>query len=119
MVGELRRQVLQDLKTTIQSDFGQKIRISTNDPDVNLQRPKTFIGSTNNIHLLIDEETGLMVSGESAHCILVLKEIMDHFKKLPQKLWLVEFLEIHPNKFRVKDVLPDHSQGAVMLTVGN
>lgn len=115
MVGELRRQALEDLKTTIQSEFGQNITISRPDgTDF-----KTFIGNSNDISLALDYETGLMVTGRTCHAILVLKEIVDHFGQLPEKLWNVEFLEISPNKFRIKDIQPDHSLGVIKLIVGD
>lgn len=115
MVGELRRQAQIDLAMTIQSEFGQKIKLSR--PD-NADH-KIFIGNSSDIHVAIDPETGMMVSARTCHAVLVLKEVLDQFSELPGKLWNVEFLEISPNQFRVKDVMPDHSMGTIMLIVGN
>lgn len=115
MSGELRRQAQIDLAMTIQSEFGQNIKLSKPDN----QGFKTFVGNSNDVHVAIDSETGLMVSGRTCQAVFVLKEILDQFGKLPDQLWKVEFLEISPNEFRVKDVMPDYAMGIVTLIVGN
>ena len=115
MVGELRRQAQLDLAMTIQGEFGQTIKISKPDGS----EFKDFIGNSNDIHVALDPDTGLMISGRSCQAVFLLKEILDHFGELPNSLWKVEFLEISPNKFAIKDVMPDHAMGALVLTIGD
>lgn len=115
MVGELRDQALEDLQADLQSEFGQTIKISREDGS----DPKDFIGDSNDIGVRLDTDTGLMITGTSAQAILVLKEVLDHFGALPQRLWQIEFLDLTPQKLRIKDVMPDATAGVLVLTVGN
>jgi len=115
MVGELRDQAIADLALTVQSDFGQRIRIATDSKDSEF---KTFTGNSNDIHQSVDPETGQMFSGRQAHAILVYKEVFDHFQMLPKKQWRVQFLDISPNEFRIKDIMPDATLGILKLIIG-
>lgn len=115
MTGELRIQAQEDLGTIIQSDFGQKIKISR----ANGSDSKTFIGNSKDIHLALDYETGLLVTGRQCSALMILKELEDFFGEIPKKGWLVEFLELTPNSFRIKDIHPDRSIGTVKLTIGD
>ena len=114
MVGELRREALEDLATTIQEEFGKTIKITRPDGS----DFKDFIGNSNDISIMLDPDTGLMITGRTAQAVFILKEILDHFGELPDKLWKVEFLEISPNSFSVKDVRPDAAQGVLILVIG-
>ena len=116
MVGELRDQAIIDLKQTVQSEFGQSIRIATDQLDTDF---KTFIGNSNDIHTAIDAGTNQIITGRSAHAVLILKELIDHFGKLPEKGWRVQFIELSPGEFAVKEVRPDASLGVVFLVIGN
>ncbi len=117
MVGELRNQARQDLKLTIQSDFGQNIRLATDQADSEF---KTFIGNSNDIQNAFDPETGQMFSGRKAHATLLIDEVVTFFGKLPEKGWRVQFLELSPNEFAVKEPpRVDASQGVMILVVGN
>lgn len=115
MPGELRRQAQEDLGACIQSEFGQTIKISRPDN----QEFKDFIGNSNDAYNAIDTETGLLIAGRTCHAVFLLNEVLDHFGQLPDSLWQVEFLEISPNKFRIKDVQPDFSQGILILIIGD
>lgn len=116
MVGGLRDQAIIDLKQTVQSDFGQNIRLATDQTDSQF---KVFIGNSNDIHTAIDAETNQIITGQSAHAVLVLKEVLDFFGKLPRKKWRVQFLDISPGEFAVKDVRADASMGTLVLIIGN
>jgi hypothetical protein len=115
MTGEIRQQILADLDTIIKGEFGQSIRISRQDGS----DPNDFTGYSNDIHNTIDPQTGLMVSGRSARATLVLQDILNQFGELPKKLWIVEFLEISPNVFKIHDVMPDASMGTLTLIIGD
>ena len=114
MHGDLRVQAQEDLQTTIQEEFGQTIMISKPDGT----EFKDFVGNSNDISIALDPDTGLMITGRTAQAVFVLKEVLDHFGELPKKLWKVQFLELSPNSFCVKDVRPDSSQGALILVIG-
>lgn len=116
MVDNLREQALIDLKQTIQGEFKQKIRIATDQLDSDF---KEFIGNSNDIYTAIDPETNQIVTGRQAHAILVLSEVKDYFNGLPKKGWRVQFLEISPGEFAVKEVRPDASLGTLVLKLGN
>ena len=115
MVGELRRQLQDDLKSSVQGEFGQKIKLAK----PNNGEFKDFIGLSNDVSLAIDYETGALVTGGRCQAVFILKEVLDHFGELPNNLWVVEFLEISSQKLRVKDVLPDSSQGLLTLICGS
>lgn len=116
MVGELRDQVIVDLKQTVQSEFGQNIRLATDQQD---SKFKVFIGNSNDIHTAIDAGTNQIITGQSAHAVLILKEVQDFFGELPRKGWRVKFVDISPGEFAVKEVRPDASMGSLMLIIGN
>lgn len=116
MVGELRDQAIIDLKQTVQAEFGQNIRIATDTVDSDF---KTFIGNSNDIHTAIDPGTNQIITGRSAHAVLVTKELEDHFGQKPKKKWRVQFLDISPGEFAVKDVRRDESLGITILIIGN
>ena len=112
MVGGLRDQAIIDLKQTVQSEFGQNIRLATDQKDSEF---KVFIGNSNDIHTAIDAETNQIVTGRSAHAVLILKEVLDFFGELPKKKWRVQFIDISPGEFAVKEVRPDASLGILVL----
>ncbi len=116
MVGELRNQVLIDLKQTVQSDFGQNIRLATDQKDSAF---KVFIGNSNDIYKAIDPGTNQIITGREAHAVLILKEVKDFFGTLPKKKWRVQFVDISPGEFAVKEVRPDASMGIIVLKLGN
>jgi len=116
MVGELRAQAIVDLKQTIQSEFGQNIRIATDQQDSEFQ---TFIGNSNDIYTAIDPETNQIITGRSVHAVFVLKEVQDFFDTLPKKKWRVQFIDISPGEFAVKEIRPDASLGVLVLIIGN
>lgn len=115
MTGELRRQAQEDLAFSVQSEFGQSIKLSNRDGS----KFKTFIGNTNLTSIMLDPDTGLLVDGSSCFASLVLKEVLDHFGELPKSLWNVEFFEISAGIFKVKRINPDDSQGLLILTLGD
>ena len=116
MVDNLREQAIIDLKQTIQGEFAQKIRIATDQQDSDF---KEFIGNSNDIYTAIDPQTNQIVTGQSAHAHLILKEVTDYFGTEPKKGWRVQFLEISPGEFAVKEVRPDASLGSLILKLGN
>jgi len=117
MVGELRNQARLDLSLTVQSDWGQNIRLATDQVDSEF---KQFIGNSNDIHNAIDPQTGQMVSGRLAHAVLLIDEVVEFFGKLPEKGWRVQFLELSPNEFAIKEPpRVDAAQGVMILIVGN
>ena len=116
MVGELRTQAREDLKSAIQEEFGQQIRVSRPDGTDSL----VFIGNSNDVHVAINTESGEVISGKTCHAALILSEVLAQFGELPANNppWQVEFLEFSAAQLRVQDVLPDSSQDALILIVG-
>ena len=116
MAGELRTQAREDLKSAVQEEFGQQIRISRPDGS----DPLVFIGNSNDVHVAINTENGDLIAGKTCQAVFILSEVLAHFGQLPanQPPWQVEFLEFSAAQLKVKNVMPDSSQDALVLIVG-
>ena len=115
MVGDLRLQVLEDLETTIQSDWGQEIKISRPDGS----DAKIFIGNTNDVYFSIDPSTGEPVTSRVCQAVFKYYEVVQFYGEIPRKNWIVEFVILPGGTFRVKDYKPDRTLGVLTLMVGD
>lgn len=118
----IRKQATKDLEKILESDksgFGWDIKLTAPDGVT-----KDFIGFSNDVAVVIDPDTGVIVSGRTASIALNISSINKAFpgKELPRgianssmKPWLVEFYDVNENnhKFKISESNPDRALGII------
>jgi hypothetical protein len=111
-----------DLSFILEDDtagFGWPITVT--DPD---GLSANVVGTTRDIGVEIDPETGQYVAGRSAGCSLRISTLLQTFSSLPlnvmdtdKRPWIVEFngLDGTPYKFKVFESQPDKTLGVITL----
>lgn len=117
----LRRRAEQDLGVILENDvrgFGWALVLT--DPDGNSSQE--LVGSSGDVSLLIDPETGQAVKGRRALVTLRISslaeqgfEIPEHVSDSNERPWLVRFEDLQLNSYTFKIVSsdPDRTLGAV------
>lgn len=123
MVG-LRQQATADLKVILEnSTTGFGWPLSLTDPSGN---SADLIGSTGDIALVIDPQTGQAVSGRTAHVALALESLTAAGLGIPvaiaeitRRPWVVEFDDpmLNSYTFKVSGSHPDRTLGLVTLAL--
>jgi len=82
-----------------------------------------LIGRSSDIHLVVDPETGIVISSRQAHVAVMIADLADAGLGVPRaipdaagKPWIVEFDDINgtPGKFKVSESNPDRALGIVV-----
>lgn len=117
----LRQQAAADARAIVQdvsSGFGWDL-VVTNPEEKEL----AMVGLSSDVHMAIDPETGVMVSGRRAHVTLIRKTLIDAGMGTPvgkadrdQKPWRVRFDDIDGQQctFKVSEAMPDRALGIVV-----
>jgi hypothetical protein len=120
----LREQAEKDLAITLEDNatgFGWPIKII--DPHFNVA---DIFGQSTDIGLVIDAETGSVVSGRQATVSIRISSLTQHNLGLPKgisdpskKPWIIEFTDINGKSFTFKVVQtqPDRTLGVVTCTL--
>ena len=122
----LRDMARDDLAVTLEDSvngFGYPVAVT--DPSGTVDN---LVGQTGDIHLAIDPDTGLTVSGRTAHVALAIASIETAFGAgaMPQgqadntkKPWKFVFPDVQgqDRAFIVREALPDRTLGLVTCTI--
>ena len=117
----LRQQAERDLAATLEApgDFGWPIALSAPDGTTH-----DFTGSSSDIALTIDPETGGFVTGRRASVMLRIASLLAVFDSLPVAIaqgtpWIATVRDITGavGTFRIVDSMPDRTLGVVTLAL--
>ena len=118
----LRVQAEADLAVTLEApgDFGFAFTLTDPDGVAN-----AFVGSTGDIGMVIDPDTGMAVSGRLAHVTVRVSSLVTAgFPDVPvgiadllQRPWRVTFLDLAGNsqEWKVQSSMPDRTLGIAVL----
>ncbi len=116
----LREQAAVDLKRFVEDTDGFAWPITITDPT---GTSLSMTGLSNDIHQAIDPQTGMLVSGRSAHVTLIQSTLCDAGLDRPigiasgsGKPWVVVFDDVQGEtyKFAIREALPDRTVGIVV-----
>lgn len=105
-----------DLSLTLEDPSGFGFPIVVTDP---LGSTFTVYGQSGDIGFLIDPETGLGLSGRTAHISIRIKSLLDAGSSIITKGWKISFPDINGNEwnFLVDEARPDRTLGIVTCMV--